>query len=122
MDGRAAVLQACDEMLSQVSFCEISNMSRLIRRRRGDDVIQFATFAFEIVWIPVPFCQRKGFDYYWTTKIGELKIRELRARAEAELGSSFDIRRFHDKVVGNGSLPIKVLEETVVDWISAEDR
>ena len=55
-------------------------------------------------------------------KIGELKIRELRARAEAELGSSFDIRRFHDIVVGNGSLPIKVLEKTVGDWISAEDR
>lgn len=55
-------------------------------------------------------------------KIGELKIRELRARAEAELGSSFDIRRFHDTVVGNGSLPIAVLEETVADWISAEER
>jgi uncharacterized protein (DUF885 family) len=55
-------------------------------------------------------------------KIGELKIRELRARAEAELGSSFDIRRFHDIVVGNGSLPITVLEETVANWISAENR
>ena len=55
-------------------------------------------------------------------KIGELKIRELRARAEAELGSSFDIRRFHDMVVGNGSLPIAVLEETVTNWISAESR
>jgi uncharacterized protein (DUF885 family) len=42
-------------------------------------------------------------------KIGELKIRELRAKAEAELGSEFDIRRFHDMVVGNGSLPIAVL-------------
>jgi len=55
-------------------------------------------------------------------KIGELKIRELRASAEAELGSSFDIRRFHDVVVGNGSLPIAVLEETVADWILAEKR
>ena len=55
-------------------------------------------------------------------KIGELKIRELRARAEAELGSSFDIRRFHDRVVGNGSLPIAVLEETVSNWIAAEHR
>ena len=55
-------------------------------------------------------------------KIGELKIRELRASAEAELGSSFDIRRFHDVVVGNGSLPIAVLEETVADWILAEER
>lgn len=53
-------------------------------------------------------------------KIGELKIRELRARAEAELGSSFDIRQFHDIVVGNGSLPIKVLEDTVNNWISSQ--
>jgi len=55
-------------------------------------------------------------------KIGELKIRELRARAEAELGSEFDIRRFHDVVVGSGSLPIAVLEETVDSWIAAENR
>ena len=55
-------------------------------------------------------------------KIGELKIRELRAMAEAELGSSFDIRRFHDIVVGNGSLPIAVLEDAVTNWISAESR
>ena len=53
-------------------------------------------------------------------KIGELKLRELRARAEAELGASFDIRRFHDMVVGNGSLPIAVLEDMVVEWIAAE--
>ncbi len=53
-------------------------------------------------------------------KIGELKIRELRASAESELGSSFDIRRFHDMVVGNGSLPIAVLEDMVADWIEAE--
>jgi uncharacterized protein (DUF885 family) len=53
-------------------------------------------------------------------KIGELKIRELRADAEAVLGSSFDIRRFHDRVVGSGSLPIAVLEEMVADWIAAE--
>lgn len=53
-------------------------------------------------------------------KIGERKIRELRARAEAELGSSFDIRRFHDMVVGNGSLPIAVLEDMVAEWIAAE--
>jgi uncharacterized protein (DUF885 family) len=55
-------------------------------------------------------------------KIGELKIRELRARAEAELGSDFDIRRFHDMVVGNGSLPIAVLEGMVADWIAAQNN
>jgi len=53
-------------------------------------------------------------------KIGELKIRELRARAEDELGSSFDIRRFHDTVVGGGSVPIAVLEDVIVDWIEME--
>lgn len=53
-------------------------------------------------------------------KIGELKIRELRTRAEAELGSSFDIRRFHDMVIGNGSVPIAILEDLAIDWIAAE--
>ena len=53
-------------------------------------------------------------------KIGELKIRELRAKAETELGSSFDIRRFHDKVVGSGSLPIAVLEDIVAGWMAEE--
>ena len=51
-------------------------------------------------------------------KIGELKIRELRAYAESELGSAFDLRKFHDTVVGNGSLPIAVLEEIVRDWVA----
>jgi uncharacterized protein (DUF885 family) len=55
-------------------------------------------------------------------KIGELKIRELRARAEAALGPEFDIRRFHDMLVGNGSLPLTVLEEMVTNWISEEAR
>jgi uncharacterized protein (DUF885 family) len=55
-------------------------------------------------------------------KIGELKIRELRARAEAELVSDFDIRMFHDMVVGNGSLPIAVLEGMVADWIAAQNN
>ena len=71
---------------------------------------------------------RKEIDRYITWpaqalsyKIGELKILELRAKAETELGASFDIRRFHDMVVGNGSLPIAVLEDMVADWISAEN-
>jgi uncharacterized protein (DUF885 family) len=55
-------------------------------------------------------------------KIGELKIRELRAYAESELGAAFDIRGFHDTVVGNGSVPIAILEEIVNDWIAQEKR
>ncbi|NNE62046.1 MAG: DUF885 domain-containing protein [Woeseia sp.] len=50
-------------------------------------------------------------------KIGEIRIRALRAKAEKALGAKFDIRRFHDTVVGNGSLPIAVLDEIVDEWI-----
>ena len=53
-------------------------------------------------------------------KIGELKIRELRARAEEKLGQDFDLRTFHDTVVGNGSLPIAILEQVVDDWIASQ--
>jgi uncharacterized protein (DUF885 family) len=53
-------------------------------------------------------------------KIGELKIRALRARAESSLGQDFDIRAFHDVVLGNGSVPIALLEEIVDEWISAQ--
>jgi uncharacterized protein (DUF885 family) len=50
-------------------------------------------------------------------KIGELKIRELRALAERELASRFDIRAFHDTVLGAGAIPLPLLEERVRAWI-----
>ena len=53
-------------------------------------------------------------------KLGELKIRELRAKAEQALGAKFDIRRFHDAVLLQGSVPLDVLEAQVNDWIAAE--
>ena len=49
--------------------------------------------------------------------IGKLKIEELRAKAETELGESFDIREFHDVVLANGSVPLSVLETLVNDYI-----
>jgi uncharacterized protein (DUF885 family) len=54
-------------------------------------------------------------------KLGEMKISELRQRAEEELGDAFDIRSFHDAVLGQGSLPLDLLE-TVVEAYIAESK
>ncbi len=53
-------------------------------------------------------------------KIGELKIRELRARAETVLGAKFDLRRFHDAVLGQGAVPLDLLDAQIMRWIEAE--
>ncbi len=52
-------------------------------------------------------------------KMGEIKIRELRGRAEERLGSSFDVREFHDWVLENGSVPLDILDELVSAKIEA---
>ena len=50
-------------------------------------------------------------------KVGELKIRELRDRAERALGRNFDLKGFHDAVLLEGSVPLSILEGNVEDWV-----
>jgi uncharacterized protein (DUF885 family) len=52
-------------------------------------------------------------------KMGELKIRELRAFAEKELGDRFDLRAFHDAVLANGPVPLTTLEELIRAHVAA---
>jgi len=53
-------------------------------------------------------------------KVGQLKITELRERAKKALGPRFDIRKFHDEVLGAGALPLDVLERRIDNWIAAK--
>ena len=53
-------------------------------------------------------------------KVGQLKIIELRNRAEAALGDDFDIRIFHDQILGTGSLPLVLLEQKINAWIDSQ--
>ena len=53
-------------------------------------------------------------------KLGQLKFRELRDRAEKELGPKFDIRAFHDEMLDGGTLPLDLLEERTDKWIAEQ--
>jgi len=55
-------------------------------------------------------------------KMGQMKILELRARAQRELGTRFDLKAFHDEVLDSGALPLDVLDRRVTAWIAAQRR
>jgi len=55
-------------------------------------------------------------------KVGMIKIQELRRKAEAELGDRFDIRGFHDTVLGGGAMPLDLLEQRVDRWIAEKKK
>jgi uncharacterized protein (DUF885 family) len=55
-------------------------------------------------------------------KTGELELRRLRAYAERTLGPKFDVRRFHDAVLGAGALPLDVLDRRIRAFVDAEKR
>jgi uncharacterized protein (DUF885 family) len=54
--------------------------------------------------------------------VGEPRRLALRRRAETALGPRFDLRRFHDEVLGQGAMPLAVLEDQVERWIAAGGR
>ncbi len=55
-------------------------------------------------------------------KIGQIRIRALRNKAEAALGEHFDVRRFHDAILRDGALPVDVLEAKMDRWLAAEEK
>jgi uncharacterized protein (DUF885 family) len=55
-------------------------------------------------------------------KIGQLKILELRAKAESALGEDFDIKAFHNEILQTGSVPLKVLDNRITEWIASEKQ
>ena len=55
-------------------------------------------------------------------KLGELKIKQLRARASSKLKDDFDIRLFHDEILWNGALPLSILEKRIDNWISDQKK
>lgn len=53
-------------------------------------------------------------------KIGQLKMKEMRAYAKKELGEKFDVRKFHDALLANGAIPMDVLEKQIKEWVVRE--
>jgi uncharacterized protein (DUF885 family) len=55
-------------------------------------------------------------------KIGELKIEELKAKAEENMGDKFDIRQFHNKLLESGCLPLNIMEAKIDNWMKEDQN
>ena len=55
-------------------------------------------------------------------KIGQLKIRELRTRAESKLGDKFNVKEFHNQILLDGALPLDVLDAKINRWIEQKNK
>jgi uncharacterized protein (DUF885 family) len=55
-------------------------------------------------------------------KMGEITIRELRAEAEEALGAGFDIREFHEVILGEGTVTLPILRRRVADYVAARSK
>jgi uncharacterized protein (DUF885 family)/pimeloyl-ACP methyl ester carboxylesterase len=79
-----------------------------------DEAISPPWFSYEVDRYVVLPAQAIGY------KIGMIKILELRQRAMDQLGDQFDLKEFHNVVLGNGSLPLEILEHVVQDYVDAK--
>ena len=89
-------------------------------RRRAADTQRFLEGTRKVDRAGLPGPERVTLDTFRARRysyIGELKIWELRARAEQTLGAKFDRRRFHEAVLANGSVPLPVREEQIDAFI-----
>jgi hypothetical protein len=64
----------------------------------------------------------RGPGKHWLNKLGQVEILELREEAREKLGNRFDLRAFHDEVVGNGPLRLDTLRSTVEAWAEQSKR
>jgi uncharacterized protein (DUF885 family) len=110
----AEMLRACRLVVDTGLHAKGWSRERAIRYMVDNSGIHHETVATEVDRYLVIPAQALGY------KIGELKIKELRARAKATLGEKFDLRRFHNALIDDGALPLTVLEARIDEWIANE--
>lgn len=110
--------------LSAATFTYLSMVAEVGIQTKGWTREQ--TFAFMRKYLPIPEARLNDRLLRWSVMpaqglgygIGALRIYQLRAQAQRELGSRFDVRQFHNVVLNNGSMPLDVLSEVVEAWIA----